>query len=192
MRLTKRNSLWYFIILLIVLMFQLVWYGAILGLWMMYAFFYGLVWCCKKAFRFLSNNFGKKVAIIVFVVFFVFLYILGAISNALKDEPTPTEQTPIPISTSEPTTIPTTEATIETTVPTTEATIEPTETAPTVATENVTVIEKDYVLNTSSMKFHYPSCSGAAKIKESNKAYFTGTREEVIQKGYSSCGICHP
>ena len=51
---------------------------------------------------------------------------------------------------------------------------------------------RDYVLNTSSCKFHYPSCDSVEKIKPSNREAFTGTRQELIQRGYDSCGICHP
>lgn len=50
----------------------------------------------------------------------------------------------------------------------------------------------DYVLNPSSMKFHYPHCSSAKRMKESNKVYFNGTRDELIAKGYSPCGNCNP
>ena len=46
-----------------------------------------------------------------------------------------------------------------------------------------------YVLNTKSMKFHYPSCSGLPTI---NRADTTATRDELIAKGYSPCGICKP
>ncbi len=49
-----------------------------------------------------------------------------------------------------------------------------------------------YILNTSSMKFHKESCSGAANISEHNKQIFEGTREELIEDGYSPCGICKP
>ncbi len=49
-----------------------------------------------------------------------------------------------------------------------------------------------YILNTSSKKFHDPSCSGAEDIKESNKEVFTGSREELIAQGYSPCGRCKP
>ena len=49
-----------------------------------------------------------------------------------------------------------------------------------------------YVLNTNSMKFHYPDCQAVPKIKESNRQDFYGTRQEVIDLGYSSCGICRP
>ena len=50
----------------------------------------------------------------------------------------------------------------------------------------------EYVLNTNTKKFHYPSCSSVKKMSEKNKAYHTGTREEVIAMGYDPCGNCHP
>lgn len=52
--------------------------------------------------------------------------------------------------------------------------------------------ETTYILNTSSHKFHYTWCSSADDIKEKNKSSYTGTREEVIAKGYEPCGRCHP
>lgn len=54
------------------------------------------------------------------------------------------------------------------------------------------VDEVDYILNTRSMKFHLPDCSGAASMSENNKEYFHGTREEVLAEGYDPCGICNP
>lgn len=56
--------------------------------------------------------------------------------------------------------------------------------------QNVT--GNSYILNTNTLKFHYPSCSSVAQMKESNKREYTGTRDEVIEMGYSSCGRCHP
>lgn len=50
----------------------------------------------------------------------------------------------------------------------------------------------DYILNTNSKKFHTRDCSGVAGISEKNKESFTGSREELISKGYSACGICKP
>lgn len=52
--------------------------------------------------------------------------------------------------------------------------------------------ESTYVLNTSSKKFHKPSCSGALKMSESNKKAWTGKRSELIDRGYSPCGLCNP
>jgi len=50
----------------------------------------------------------------------------------------------------------------------------------------------DYVLNNNTMKFHYPSCSHADQIKEHNKGFYTGTRDDLIARGYSPCGGCDP
>ena len=50
----------------------------------------------------------------------------------------------------------------------------------------------EYIINVNSGKFHYPSCSSAKKMKESNKQYYTGTRTELVNKGYSPCGNCNP
>ena len=50
----------------------------------------------------------------------------------------------------------------------------------------------DYVLNTNTKKFHYPSCRSVKQMSEKNKAFYNGTRDEVIAMGYSSCGNCHP
>ena len=50
----------------------------------------------------------------------------------------------------------------------------------------------DYIVNINTGKFHYPSCSSVKKMKESNKMYYTGTRDELVSKGYSPCGNCNP
>lgn len=50
----------------------------------------------------------------------------------------------------------------------------------------------DYVVNTNTGKFHYPSCSSVKKMKESNKMFYTGTRDDLVSQGYSPCGNCHP
>lgn len=50
----------------------------------------------------------------------------------------------------------------------------------------------EYVLNTSSMKFHLPSCSSVDTIDPANREDYTGTRDEVIAMGYAPCGRCKP
>ncbi len=50
----------------------------------------------------------------------------------------------------------------------------------------------DYVCNTNSHKFHYPNCEAVRKMKESNKMYFKGDRQELIDDGYTPCRICNP
>lgn len=49
-----------------------------------------------------------------------------------------------------------------------------------------------YVLNTNTHKFHYPSCSSVKQMSEKNKSYYTGTRDEVIDMGYEPCQRCNP
>ena len=50
----------------------------------------------------------------------------------------------------------------------------------------------DYVINIASDKFHLPTCSGVSTMKATNREEFCGTRQELINKGYSPCGSCHP
>lgn len=50
----------------------------------------------------------------------------------------------------------------------------------------------DYVLNTNSMKFHYSTCRDVKRMSEANKQYYTGTRQQVLDWGYSPCGHCNP
>ena len=57
------------------------------------------------------------------------------------------------------------------------------------SSQNVT---SEYILNTNTKKFHYPSCSSVKKMKDKNKQSFNGSREEAIAQGYSPCGNCHP
>ena len=49
-----------------------------------------------------------------------------------------------------------------------------------------------YVLNTNTMKFHYPTCSSVDDMKEKNKQIYTGSREDVINMGYVPCKRCNP
>lgn len=49
-----------------------------------------------------------------------------------------------------------------------------------------------YMLNTNTKKFHRTTCNDINKMKEENKKLFSGTREEVINMGYSPCGHCKP
>ena len=50
----------------------------------------------------------------------------------------------------------------------------------------------DYVLNTNTNKFHYPDCESVSDMKEKNKQYYHGTREDLINQGYKPCGNCKP
>ncbi len=102
------------------------------------------------------------------------------------------------VSTEGPAEKPTEASTEESTEIATEASTEAsTEESTEIATEETTEettedAGRDYILNTNTMRFHYPDCKSADKIKEENKAFFHGTREELIEDGYKSCGNCHP
>lgn len=50
----------------------------------------------------------------------------------------------------------------------------------------------DYIGNKNTKKFHYDWCSSVDQMKESNKFYYTGTRYEMIAKGYEPCKRCDP
>ncbi len=52
--------------------------------------------------------------------------------------------------------------------------------------------DADYVLNTNSKKFHYPHCESVKDMKEHNKQEYSGSRDNLIDDGYSPCGSCKP
>lgn len=51
---------------------------------------------------------------------------------------------------------------------------------------------ESYILNTNTRRFHLPSCPSAAEMKPENRDSFTGTRDELLEKGYTPCGRCKP
>lgn len=59
------------------------------------------------------------------------------------------------------------------------------------STGTSSIAEAMYIGNSSSLKFHTPGCSAAEKISDANKVGFA-TREDAINAGYDSCGICKP
>ena len=74
---------------------------------------------------------------------------------------------------------------------------EQTRTTTTTTTNKSTEVKQNeatqqYILNTNTKKFHYPGCSSVSRMKESNKQPFSGTRTEVINKGYIPCQKCNP
>ena len=101
-------------------------------------------------------------------------------------EPTP-EPTATPAPTPEPTSTPkpTPEPTA-TPAPMLEPTIEP------VIEKAPVAVGTDYILNKNTKKFHYTYCNDVKKMKDKNKKYYTGTREECIGMGYEPCGNCKP
>lgn len=57
---------------------------------------------------------------------------------------------------------------------------------------SINLITHEYMLNTSTKVFHYTTCSSVKQMSDKNKKSFSGTREEVLNMGYKSCGRCKP
>lgn len=51
---------------------------------------------------------------------------------------------------------------------------------------------KTYILNNNTHKFHLPGCSSVKDIKDSNKEEYSGSRDDLIARGYDPCKRCNP
>lgn len=49
-----------------------------------------------------------------------------------------------------------------------------------------------YILNTNTKKFHLPSCASVEDMAEKNKETREGTRQDMINMGYTPCKRCQP
>lgn len=71
-----------------------------------------------------------------------------------------------------------------------------TETTRTTAETTVTKVRNaescDYVININSGKFHLPDCPSVGDMKEKNKQYYSGSRDDLIANGYVPCKQCSP
>lgn len=54
------------------------------------------------------------------------------------------------------------------------------------------VSSNDYILNTNSKKFHYSWCGSVKQMSDKNKSEYSGSRDDLISKGYTPCGNCDP
>lgn len=54
------------------------------------------------------------------------------------------------------------------------------------------VVTASYVLNTNTKKFHTASCGSVKQMSDKNKAFFEGSRDEVVALGYDPCKRCNP
>lgn len=52
--------------------------------------------------------------------------------------------------------------------------------------------KQKYVLNTNTMKFHYPTCKSAEETKAHNKDEVKAKRTELLKQGYEPCKRCNP
>ncbi|MDD6559911.1 MAG: CAP domain-containing protein [Lactimicrobium massiliense] len=49
-----------------------------------------------------------------------------------------------------------------------------------------------YIVNTRTLKFHYPWCHEVSRINSSNRANVGNSRNDLIRFGYEPCKICNP
>lgn len=61
-----------------------------------------------------------------------------------------------------------------------------------VASESSGESGNQYILNTSSKKFHTASCEQASSISDANKELYTGDREQLMESGYTAGKCCNP
>ncbi len=52
--------------------------------------------------------------------------------------------------------------------------------------------KQNYVLNTKTNKIHRPNCSAIKSMKDTNREDFYGTKEELLNQGYTRCKTCNP
>lgn len=52
--------------------------------------------------------------------------------------------------------------------------------------------DKSYVLNTNTMKIHLPDCQAVSQIAEHNRQDYMGDINDLLSRGYTPCGYCHP
>ncbi len=63
-------------------------------------------------------------------------------------------------------------------------------TTTTTTTTTTTAATAAYILNTNTKKIHRPGCRSIKSIKESNKQNFNGTLDDLLDRGYTTCGNC--
>lgn len=58
--------------------------------------------------------------------------------------------------------------------------------------QSETESETTYILNTNTNKIHLPDCSAVKDINPNNKVTSNKTLDDLLNQGYTPCGICHP
>lgn len=51
---------------------------------------------------------------------------------------------------------------------------------------------QSYILNKNTKKFHREDCATIKNMKSANREKYTGSRDELLQMGYSPCKHCNP
>lgn len=107
--------------------------------------------------------------------------------------------TPKVTTTIETTTTPKVTTTVATTTPKVTTAVATTTTPKVTTMQKVTTTakpvqqqsRKTYVLNTNTMRIHYPECKSVKKIKPENYAT-TNDYNKAVSQGYKPCGNCDP
>lgn len=50
----------------------------------------------------------------------------------------------------------------------------------------------EYVLNTNTKKIHYKDCPSVEDIQTNNRESFNGSKDYLLDNGYTACGRCKP
>lgn len=58
--------------------------------------------------------------------------------------------------------------------------------------DEASISEYSWILNTNSKRIHRPDCSQAENIAEKNRAYSSESLDKLISQGYKPCGSCMP
>lgn len=134
----------------------------------------------------------KRTAFLMLVALLLLLCACGEATVDVREVSTPAP-TATPAPTLQPTPQPTSQPTPQLVAlepEHTEAPEEPSRAAP--EPTSTPQPEKDWVLNTNTLKFHEPSCSSVKDIKDANRRDVHMTRDDVIAQGYQPCGKCKP
>lgn len=132
----------------------------------------------------------KRTAFLILVALLLLLCACGEATVDVREVSTPAPTT-TPAPTPQPTPQPTPTPQLVALEPEqTEAPEEPSRAAP--EPTPTPQPEKDWVLNTNTLKFHKPSCSSVKDIKDANRRDVHMTRDDVIAQGYQPCGKCKP
>lgn len=131
----------------------------------------------------MSNKTAVTAIIIAIIVIFGGLFAIGSRNKDKTDNSADIANTS---TTSITTTTPTETTTTENTTTT--------QTDTTTTAKNTTTNDSkyDYVLNTSTMKFHSPSCSSVGDIQPQNRKDVHTTSDDLKAQGYEPCGRCNP
>ena len=111
-------------------------------------------------------------------------------ADTTAEPPAPTDTAPKPDTTTDTPAPPSTPADTPVTPDAAERAVPALETEPDTTAEQEPEVR--YIANTNTKKFHEPTCSSVKDMKEENKWYFTGTRDELIEQGYQPCKRCDP